>query len=130
MILLIAKWLIARNPARTLESAKRIAKVGLIVGALVMLIVGFLLWDHFDDKAAVNADRNESKVEALDTARGADEDAEAATAGKSEEVEDGNDRARKAAADSDDPLRDALSSLRPKADRDCETAGRADDLRC
>ncbi|KZY95079.1 MULTISPECIES: hypothetical protein [unclassified Erythrobacter] len=55
MIGTIAGWLIARNPALTLAHAKRLAKVGLIAGAVGAAVGGFMIWDHFDDKAAVEA---------------------------------------------------------------------------
>ena len=97
--------------------AKPVAKVVLVVAAVAALIVGFMLWDHFDDKAAVEADRNASKAEAVSTARHADERAEAAATGKEKDIQDGNERAREAAGGSDDPLGDGLRSLRTEADR-------------
>ena len=85
---------------------------------LTLVVAAAILWLTLHDrgvrKAAVSRDRAESSVEALDTARGADEAAEAATAGKSQEVEDGNDRARAAAEAGSDPLGDAMRSLRAK----------------
>ena len=55
MILAIAKFLIARNPAMPLAHAKRLAKVGVAFGAVVLLVVGFLAWDWWDDRKAVEA---------------------------------------------------------------------------
>lgn len=92
--------------------AKPIATGLLIVSAAVLLIGGFLIWDHFDDKAAVEADRNASNAKATATARKADERAETAANRQKEDIEDGNDRAREAAAGSDDPLKAGLDQLR------------------
>jgi hypothetical protein len=106
--------------------AKPIATGVLIFGAAVLLIGGFLLWDHFDDKAAVKADRSAAKAEAVSRAREADERAHGAANRQNEEVSDGNERAKAAAAGSDDPLGDGLRSLRAEKDRDRPPAGRAD----
>jgi hypothetical protein len=101
--------------------AKKFAPLGLaliIIMMIGLLVGGFMLWDHFDDKAAVEADRNASKAVAVSKAREADERAQRAATGKSEDIRHGNERAREAASGSDDPLRDALDSLRTEADRD------------
>jgi hypothetical protein len=108
------------------DLARPVAKAALIVLAAALLIGGFLLWDHFDDKAAVEADRTAAKAEAVPRAREADERAERAGNQTREGIEDGNDRAREAAADSGDPLGDGLRSLRAETDRDRPPAGRAD----
>ena len=63
MIGTIAGWLIARNPALTLAHAKRLAKVGLIAGAVGAAVGGFLIWDHFDDKAAVETADSKRRLE-------------------------------------------------------------------
>ena len=63
MIGTIAGWLIARNPALTLAHARRLAKVGLIAGAFVAAVGGFLIWDHFDDKAAVETADSKRQLE-------------------------------------------------------------------
>lgn len=112
MIGLIASWLLSRNPALTAAHARRLAKVGLIVAGLLIAAAAFGLWLHLHTMAAVEADRSAAKAEALSIARTADERAHATAAGKSQEVEDANDRARDAARDSDDPLGDGLRSLR------------------
>lgn len=64
----IAKWLIARNPAMTLAHAKRLAKVGLIAAAIVAAVGGFVVWDYFDDKAAVEKADSKRKIEEARTA--------------------------------------------------------------
>lgn len=71
MIGTIAGWLIARNPAMTLAHAKRLAKVGLIAAAIVAAVGGFVVWDYFDDKAAVEkADSKRKLDEAKDALEG------------------------------------------------------------
>tara|TARA_Y100001947_G_C10291001_1_gene282829 strand:- start:522 stop:902 length:381 start_codon:yes stop_codon:yes gene_type:complete len=64
----IAGWLIARNPALTLAHAKRLAKIGLIAGAIVVAVGGFLIWDYFDDKAAVEKADSKRKLEGANNA--------------------------------------------------------------
>lgn len=96
--------------------AKPVAKGVLIAGAVALIVGAFLVWDHFDDKAAVEADRNASRAEAVSRAREADEGAETAANRTREDIEDGNERAREAARDSDDPLGDGLRSLRTPTD--------------
>ena len=112
MIGTIALWLIGRNPAMTLPYARRIAKAGLIAAAVVATIVGFLIWDHLDDKAAVDAANARATVEAMTKAREADEAADSANDHTRNEVEQANDEARNAAESGDDPLGDAFRSLR------------------
>jgi hypothetical protein len=68
MIGTIAGWLIARNPALTLAHAKRLAKAGLIAGAIVAAVGGFLIWDYFDDKAAVEKADSKRKLEEAEDA--------------------------------------------------------------
>lgn len=126
MILLLAKLLIARNPALTLAHARRLVTRGLAVVGVVLLVGAGALWLHLHTKAAVEADRTAAKLEAVSRAREADERAEAAGNQTREAIEDANDRAREAAAGSDDPLGDGLRSLRGEADRDRQAAGRVD----
>lgn len=45
MIALIAKFLIARNPAMTLSYARRLAKIGLIIAGVAILIGAALWWN-------------------------------------------------------------------------------------
>src|SRR5690606_19053421 len=61
-----------------------------ILGAIlaaVALVVAFNVWLAGERRAAVEADRHEARSEALETARGADEAAQAATEGTRNEVE-------------------------------------------
>ena len=68
MIQFLAAWAVKRGLARTAEAAKPFIKVGLVVLAVVLLIGGFLLWDHLDDKAAVQqADAARQRDEAVQT---------------------------------------------------------------
>lgn len=46
---LIARWLLARNPARTAASAARIANGLVIAGLVVVAVAGFAAWLHFHD---------------------------------------------------------------------------------
>lgn len=46
--------------------AAPVAKVALIIAAAALLIGGFLLWDHFDDKAAVREHEVERELKAAD----------------------------------------------------------------
>lgn len=92
-----------------------LAKGVWLVIAIAALIAGFVLWLDAREDAAVEADRARSNAEAVTTAREADQAASEAQRDKLEDVEHGNDRAREAAAGSDDPLRDALEWLRPQA---------------
>lgn len=126
MILLLAKLLIARNPALTLPHAQRLVTVALAVAGIVLMLGAFALWLHLHTEAAVEADRVEARAEAVSRAREADEHAERAGNQTREGVEHANDRAREAAADSSDPLGDALRSLRTEAGGDREAAGSAD----
>ena len=61
MIQLLAAWAVKRGLAATEEAAKPFVKAGLAVMAVVLLIGGFLVWDHFDDKAAVSASQLEGE---------------------------------------------------------------------
>lgn len=71
MIGTIAGWLITRNPALTAAHAKRLAKVGLIAAGIVIVVVGFIAWDYFDDKAAIEqADSKRKLGEAEDALEG------------------------------------------------------------
>lgn len=85
-----------------------------VAGAL-LIWGGISLWLRAHDKGVAEGDRNAANVEATTTARKADEGAHAASRGKSDEVQHGNENARKAADDSDDPLASGLHSLRHNA---------------
>lgn len=50
MIMLLAKFLLARKPGLTLAHAKRLATGLLILLAVLLLIGGGALWLHFHDK--------------------------------------------------------------------------------
>ncbi len=85
--------------------------------AIVIAAIAFGIWLSGEKQRAVEADRNVGKVEAVSTAREADEAAHGAAQGKSEDIEHGNEQAREAARGSDDPLGDGLRSLRAETDR-------------
>jgi|GEM_PF-4956701 hypothetical protein len=80
--------------------------------AIVIAAIAFGIWLSGEKQKAVEADRSAGKAEAVSTARTADEAAHGAAQGKSEDIEHGNEQAREAARGSDDPLADALRSLR------------------
>lgn len=64
MFLFIAKWLIARNPAMTPAHAKKLAKIGVAIAAVALLIVGFIAWDWWDDRQAVEQAAVEREIAA------------------------------------------------------------------
>lgn len=105
MIGTIAGWLIARNPALTLAHAKRLAKVGLIAAGIVIVVVGFIAWDYFDDKAAIEqADSKRKLGEAEDALKGErrarQDDAKAAKRREENRIKnEGTDDARQEAID-------------------------------
>lgn len=115
MIGLIASWLISRRPSLTRPYAERLAKLFVAAALIVLAAIAFPISLGNREQAAVERDRITSKAEALELARDADERAHGAAAGKSKEVDDANERARQAAVSSDDPLRDAMRSLRTEA---------------
>lgn len=77
MVTTIATWLISRKPGMTLGHAQRLAKIGTIAAAVIVVVAGFLIWDHFDDKAAIeraNLERQAEQAEmALEAERRANE---------------------------------------------------------
>lgn len=87
-----------------------LALCGLVAGAWALIV-------HRHDKTVIQADRNAANVQAVTTARKADESAQTAAQGKTDEVQHANDNARKAASDSDDPLAAGLHSLRHDSPR-------------
>ena len=83
---------------------------GLIAAAA--LATGVLLWLHFHDKAVVkDHEAGVAQAVATQSAAAAQAGHDAADQTKSE-VEKSNEKARKAAAGSDDPLRAGLDGLR------------------
>lgn len=80
--------------------------------ALAALIGGFALWLANEKRDAVEADRARSNAEALARARGADEAGLARTGQEREAIEAQNEEARRAAEQSDDPLKAGLDKLR------------------
>lgn len=116
MIGIIAGWLVKRSLAKggalTLPYARKLAKVGLIAAAGVLLIASLFLLDWWDDKAAVEQANARATVEAVTKAREADAAADSANDRTRNEVEQANDEARQAADSSADPLAAGLRSLR------------------
>lgn len=76
-----------------------------------VLIAAFFLWLHFHDRGVI--DEHETKITAQVQAQASEAAADAteAVVETKREVEAVNDRARKAAAKSADPLRDGLREL-------------------
>jgi hypothetical protein len=114
MILLLAKLLIARNPALTIAHARRLVTVALAVAGVLLMLGAFALWLHLHTEAAVEADRVEARAEAVSRAREADEHAERAAGATQDSVAASNASAAEAAAASDDPLKAAMDELRRK----------------
>ena len=108
MFLFIAKWLIARNPAMTLAHAKKLAKIGVAVAAVVLLVVCFLVWDWWDDRQAVEAAN--LKREAAEARASLEGERRANTAGAK------RDNARRADAETTEDQLEAIH------DEDPETA--------
>lgn len=122
MISMIAGWLVKRSLASggalTIKHARRIAKIGLIAAAVVLAIVSLLVWDHFDDKAAIrehNAKRVEAALEAERRATAADAEREAARNAQSRETEDDLENIH--AQDPDSEVRPASAGARRVAER-------------
>lgn len=80
--------------------------------AAATLIAALLLWDWFDDRAAVAAHEAEAAARVQEAARAAESAAHGAVTNRQTEVEQSNAEARTAAARSDDPLRAGLDRLR------------------
>jgi len=93
------------------------------------LLAAFLIWDWFDDRAAVKAHEAQVGAKVQATASAAASDAHTAVTERSNEVEKANADARDAAARSDDPLRAGLDRLRAEKRPDQRPAARADNLR-
>ena len=114
MIGAIATWLIARNPAMTLSHARRLAKIGVgVVVAIVIGVAGLTIYmvGRGDGKAREQVKQAERTTKAVTQAREADDAARGAVDASKGAVEAENDRARDAAKDSADPLRDGLKEL-------------------
>lgn len=81
------------------------------LAGVAVLIAAFFLWLHFHDRSVIN--EHETKITAQVEAKSSEAaaDASKAVAETRVEVEAVNDRARKAAAKSADPLRDGLREL-------------------
>lgn len=105
-VTLLARWGVP-------ESVRRPLAILMGVGALIALTwAAWSLWLHFHDKSVI--ERHEEKitrqVEAVSSEAAAS--ASAAVDHSRNEVEQANEDARKAAADSDDPLKSGLDRLR------------------
>ncbi len=92
--------------------ATRAGKFAAIALAVVLVVAAFMWWLDSQKDAAVRADRAQANAEAAVTTRKADEAAHGAAQGKSDAIQEGTDRAKDAAAQSDDPLAAGLRSLR------------------
>jgi hypothetical protein len=99
--------------------------VKLAVAGIALLGLAFLL-HKCAVREAVEADRDASKAEALETAREADEAAHGAAGNTRDAIERSNADAKAAAAGADDPLRAGLDRLRADQDRDPKATRRAD----
>lgn len=99
-----------------------------LLGAGV-LITAFLVWDWFDDRAAVRAHETKVQAQVTATAIAAASDAAGAVTTTRNEVEQANAKARNSAAHSPDPLRAGLDRLRAEAGAPKPAAARPDDLR-
>lgn len=76
MIGLIAAWAVKRGLATSESAARPFVKAGVVALVAALILGGFLLWDHFDDKAAVGSanlerERDEAVV-TLESQRRAD----------------------------------------------------------
>lgn len=78
----------------------------------VAAAIAFLLWLNAREEAAVERDRAKARVETVERAREADTAAVGQIEAVQTKVERRNVKAREAAANSDDPLKDALDALR------------------
>ena len=107
MFLFIAKWLIARNPAMTLAHAKKLAKIGVAIAAVVLLIVGFIAWDWWDDRQAV--EQANTKREAAEAKASLEAERSANTAGAK------RDASRAADADQSEDELEAIHAEDPEA---------------
>lgn len=99
-----------------------------LLGAGV-LIAAFLVWDWFDDRAAVAANNAKIAAQVTATASAAASDAAGAVTTTRNEVEQANAQARDSASRSPDPLRAGLDRLRAEAGAPKPAAARPDDLR-
>lgn len=118
MIGLLAGWLITRNPALTVAHARRLAKVATVAVIAVAAIVGWLVFDHFNDRAAVReheAERVQAALEGERRASAADADRqaqiEAASRSTTERLEQIHE------ADPESATRPAGAGTRAAADR-------------
>ena len=107
---LIARWLLARNPARTAASAARIANGLVVAGLLVLAVAGFAAWLHFHDagvRRSTNLERDlgdlQDNVEANSTAGRSkvarDREEQSEQEGLEDEVDEAEDAGRSAADD-------------------------------
>lgn len=99
--------------------------VKLALAGAALLGLAFLL-HKCAVRSAVEADRDASKAEALETAREADEAAHGAAGNTRDAIERSNTDAKAAADRSDDPLAAGLERLRADQDRDGKAPRRAD----
>lgn len=84
--------------------------------AALCAILALTTWLYWHDRQVIAQDRLEATVEAQRIDAIADDVAGQIAASEAATIEQENDDARKAAADSDDPLRAGLDRLRAKKD--------------
>lgn len=82
------------------------------LGALVLALTAFWLWDWLDDRAAIRAHETEITRQVDQKTAAAAAAATSAADATSSEVERTNEAARRAASSSPDPLGDGLRRLR------------------
>lgn len=96
------------NPLPFILGLPRWAK---LAGVAALALAAFLIWNHFDNKAAIENDRNKANAEANKTLREADTVAHEAGNEVMDTVEAEHEHADEAADGSDDPLGDWLRGL-------------------
>lgn len=114
LVTTIATWLISKRPSLTRVYAERLVKIALTALLALIAVVAFLWWLDAREDAAVEADRAQSRAEAISKAREADQRAGEAAQATQDRIEQSNKRARDAAEGSEDPLADMFEALRRK----------------
>lgn len=103
------------NPLTLLRSLSILQRIGVGLGVIIALIAAWKLfwWQH--DSAVIEQHETEIAAQVIEASATASVAAVEAATDKRNEVEHGNDNARRAARNSGDPLRDGLNSLRTGA---------------
>src|SRR6185312_2189434 len=110
MPFLIALFARAGVPERFQRLVAIVAAIAAFIALCGLVAGAWALFFRHHDKQVIQADRNAANVQAVTTARKAEESAQPDAQGKTDEVQHANDNARKAASDSDDPLAAGLHS--------------------